>query len=639
MKRNIATHLTDRPALGLGVGLLSLALLSVTALGALAASVGVNWVGAGTAISDSGGAFGVPLAGWNNLSGGSGTTVISPPSGGALTVTWSTGGGMWQGTPPYPGFSVGENQVLFGNLYAGQNDAAGDRAINVSISGMDSVAIGSYTLRLMAAIDGPSANGAFRPASVFTTGDTLGFDPPVYAGTGMASTTTNLTLSGDYVGFSIANDNVVEGSIRVRAELSGLVLMFTPAPAPVVTNQPQSQTAPEGGTVIFTVGAAGSAPLTYQWQFNDGDLTGETTASLQLTGVSVANAGVYRVKVTDSGGRFSYSSPAALTVAPASPALIYDWSTVTSFANTGVWPAGIGLFFDVAPGTSIAIQQLGAANPLQTLTTPMTVQLFEVNSGTVLATVAFATNETSAAAGILYQWLKPVSGLVLGSGSYAVVQYGGAYAGTPVDYTINSLGGAITHTTSKWTTGPGGPGTLPTNNDGTNPKYAGPTFEAQVSGAPGITRQPQGGSFVPGATATLSVTAGGSMPLTYQWQKNGNNLSGATTPSLILGPLGSTDTADYRVIVGNRFGSVTSAVARIEVAGTPTVAIQMNPGIVVHGTVGLHYRVEWRNALDPGSPWQLLQDIPSLPSATYVVIDPTPISATNQRFYQAVLVP
>ena len=37
---------------------------------------------------------------------------------------------------------------------------------------------------------------------------------------------------------------------------------------PCITNAPPSQTVAQGGNVTFTVGAGGTAPLSYQWTFN-----------------------------------------------------------------------------------------------------------------------------------------------------------------------------------------------------------------------------------------------------------------------------------------------------------------------------------------------------------------------------------
>jgi len=71
----------------------------------------------------------------------------------------------------------------------------------------------------------------------------------------------------------------------------------------------------------------------------------------------------------------------------------------------------------------------------------------------------------------------------------------------------------------------------------------------------------------------------------------------------------------------------------------PTVDLQMNPGIIIHGYVGQHYQVEWRDALDAEGPWQLLEDIPALPTEDHTVYDPTPVSGVGNRFYQAVLIP
>jgi hypothetical protein len=68
----------------------------------------------------------------------------------------------------------------------------------------------------------------------------------------------------------------------------------------------------EGADVTFTATAAGQPPLTYQWQFNGGDLTDATNAVLSLSNVTYAQAGNYAVVVTGPGG--TASSNAVLTV-------------------------------------------------------------------------------------------------------------------------------------------------------------------------------------------------------------------------------------------------------------------------------------------------------------------------------------
>jgi len=74
-----------------------------------------------------------------------------------------------------------------------------------------------------------------------------------------------------------------------------------------------------------------------------------------------------------------------------------------------------------------------------------------------------------------------------------------------------------------------------------------------------------------GTTATFTVIASGAPPLSYQWQKNGTNLSnggnisGATTSSLYISNVVSSDVGNYRIIVTNVSGSVTSSVATLTV--------------------------------------------------------------------------
>ena len=162
-----------------------------------------------------------------------------------------------------------------------------------------------------------------------------------------------------------------------------------------ITTQPQSQTVAAGSSATFMVAAAGAAPLNYQWQFDGANMSGATSASLTLTGVQPANAGIYTVVVTNSA------------------------SSVTS---------------------AVAV-----------LTVP-----------------------------------------------------------------------------------------LP---------------------SPTITLQPASQSVVAGASASFSVTASGTAPLSYQWQFNGANLSGATSTSLTLAGVQPANAGSYTVVVTNSAGSATSAAA------------------------------------------------------------------------------
>lgn len=94
------------------------------------------------------------------------------------------------------------------------------------------------------------------------------------------------------------------------------VVSNAPPSAPVITTQPQSQTVTEGANVTFTVGVNGSAPLYYQWSFENTPLDAATNAMLTLSNVTFTDAGSYRVTITNAFGTTN-SSPATLTVDPA----------------------------------------------------------------------------------------------------------------------------------------------------------------------------------------------------------------------------------------------------------------------------------------------------------------------------------
>jgi hypothetical protein len=90
--------------------------------------------------------------------------------------------------------------------------------------------------------------------------------------------------------------------------------------APIITSQPQSQTAFIGQNVTFSVSASGSSPLSYQWLFNGTNIiTGATNASMTLASVHLNQGGAYSVVVTNLFGsaisgeaHFSISFPPAV---------------------------------------------------------------------------------------------------------------------------------------------------------------------------------------------------------------------------------------------------------------------------------------------------------------------------------------
>src|SRR5207245_1331650 len=90
--------------------------------------------------------------------------------------------------------------------------------------------------------------------------------------------------------------------------------------------------------------------------------------------------------------------------------------------------------------------------------------------------------------------------------------------------------------------------------------------------------QPANQTVTAGQTATFTVVATGTAPLSYQWQKNGANLAGATSSSYTTPVTTTSDSGStFAVVVNNMAGTVTSAVATLTVnaaAVAPTITTQ-----------------------------------------------------------------
>ncbi len=109
--------------------------------------------------------------------------------------------------------------------------------------------------------------------------------------------------------------------------------------------------------------------------------------------------------------------------------------------------------------------------------------------------------------------------------------------------------------------------------------------KAQV--APQITSQPTPQVAIVGGRAIFTVIADGTVPLTYQWQKNGTNIFSATNDVLILTNVQLTNAGQYSVIVSNAGGITpsTNAVLSVRNPQAGDVDLSFNTGLGINGTV------------------------------------------------------
>jgi hypothetical protein len=121
------------------------------------------------------------------------------------------------------------------------------------------------------------------------------------------------------------------------AEVASIYAASTNGKCPIppdILVQPQNQNVLAGQSPItFSVGAGGSPPLAYQWQFDTTNINEATNSSLTLTNVTYSEAGSYSVMVTNMAGATN-SSNAVLTVNPPPPC------TLAPSGLISWWPAG-----------------------------------------------------------------------------------------------------------------------------------------------------------------------------------------------------------------------------------------------------------------------------------------------------------
>jgi hypothetical protein len=111
-----------------------------------------------------------------------------------------------------------------------------------------------------------------------------------------------------------------------------------------------------------------------------------------------------------------------------------------------------------------------------------------------------------------------------------------------------------------------------------------------AAGAPSITAQPANQTVTASQTATFTVVASGTAPLTYQWNRNGTAIAGATSSSYTtLATTSSDNGSQFTAFVSNSVGSATSNAATLSV--TTPASLQITTPQLPGGTVAGPYSV------------------------------------------------
>jgi hypothetical protein len=177
--------------------------------------------------------------------------------------------------------------------------------------------------------------------------------------------------------------------------------VFAPAILPTIYSQPQSTAVIIGSNATFTVGAAGAAPLAYQWLCNGSNIVGAVSATLLLGNVMPAQSGNYNVIITNAYGSVT-SSVVQLTTCTklwTGGGDGQSWSDANNW-NGGVLPNSADSIFIGSGTNTITGLSLGTLNNLICQRTIAINSSLTVTGSVQIAQASYAITQAQYATGV-----------------------------------------------------------------------------------------------------------------------------------------------------------------------------------------------------------------------------------------------
>ena len=321
---------------------------------------------------------------------------------------------------------------------------------------------------------------------------------------------------------------------------------------------------PAGLTINTSSGAINGTPTT----------VGVTTVALSANNATGTGPITTLTITVASPPVISSALAASGTAGSAFNYLVTASNAPTSF-NVGALPGGLtfnSLTSAIAGNpatagvTSVTLSATNATGAGPSVTLVITINAAAAGGGTVVvgppaitaqpqnqsaaegSSVSFSVSATGS--GLNFQWSKDGTSIPgAQSATYTISSVKATDAGAYAVY-IYGVGGALTSTVVTLTVGP----------------------SADVAAR--IATQPVATTATSGGTASFSVVATGTAPVSYQWRKNGVAIAGATTATLSLTGVSDTSAGTYSVVVTNSAGSATSNGVALTVtpSSSPSIA-------------------------------------------------------------------
>lgn len=492
---------------------------------------------------------------------------IQPVNGLTIPAGTATATCNWVAADIDPGINAAN---IRGAVYASSiwnyPPANAPTATSQTITGLVPVLAGDYQFGefcapLVITTQPAATTACLGGAATFSVGMSAGTTGVTYqwqkngtniSGATNATYTIPAVIATDAANYTVVLSSTCSAATPVTSAVAALTIN-TPAS---ITTQPTAQTACNGSPATFTVVAAGTG-ITYQWLKNGIAITGATNATYTIPTVAITDTGNYSVTVIGAAPCGNLTSNAvALTVNPLPLTIVAAGSTT--------FCAGGSVVLKASSIAGLTYQwKLGGTNITGATDSTYTATAFGNYTAQITNTANSCTNVSNTITvsnGAPVSTITPTGAISVCTGDSTVLN-GPTPGGVTYQWKLN--GTAITGATNAtYKVGAAGAYTL---DVATSPACVGtsPATTLSLTPLPTVTVTPATATtFCSGGSVVINSAATG---VTYQWQNNAANITGATNASYTANAAGS-----YTLVV-------TSTATTCKNTSTPAVAVTVNP--------------------------------------------------------------